>query len=187
MAACRSREASTILMIYAEALTEAMTRLGKIENTIFLGQAVEYKGTAMTSTLGNVPREKLKEMPVVEEMQMGITLGLAMQGHLPISIYPRWNFLLLATNQIVNHIDKYEEMVGTRPHLIIRTSIGSERPIHPQHQHVGDYTDAFRLMCPKIEIIKLTEPGEIVPAYEQATNSGGPTILVEYGDYYNEK
>jgi 1-deoxy-D-xylulose-5-phosphate synthase len=35
---------------------------------MFLGQAVEYKGTAMTNTLVNVPREKLLEMPVDEEM-----------------------------------------------------------------------------------------------------------------------
>ena len=78
---------------------------------------------------------------------------------------------------------------GYRPKAIIRTSIGSERPLHPQHQHVGDYTDAFRLMCPNIEIIRLDETQQIFPAYQKALErtDGKSTLLVEYGDYYNEK
>ena len=28
--------------------------------------------------------------------------------------------------------------------VIIRTSIGSQRPLHPQHQHIGDFTEAFK-------------------------------------------
>jgi hypothetical protein len=73
--------------------------------------------------------------------------------------------------------------------VIIRTGIGSERPLHPQHQHVGDFTDAFRLMCGSIEVIRLENPPEIVPAYRKALErtDGRSTLLVEYGDYYNEK
>ena len=83
---------------YCDELTRAMTWLGEQDDTIFIGQAVEYKGTAMTNTLVNVPKNKLLEMPVNEEMQMGITNGLAVAGSVPISIYPRWNFLLLGAN-----------------------------------------------------------------------------------------
>ena len=68
---------------YFDELSRAMTYLGEQENTIFLGQAVEYKGTAMTNTLKQVPRKKLLEMPVNEEMQMGITNGLAIAGVYP--------------------------------------------------------------------------------------------------------
>ena len=49
---------------YFDELTRAMTWLGEQSDTVFIGQAVEYKGTAMTNTLVNVPREKLLEMPV---------------------------------------------------------------------------------------------------------------------------
>ena len=64
----------------------------------------------MTNTLKDVPNEKRLEMPVDEEMQMGITIGLAMQGIVPVSFYPRWNFLILALNQLVNHLDKINIM-----------------------------------------------------------------------------
>jgi pyruvate/2-oxoglutarate/acetoin dehydrogenase E1 component len=145
----------------------------------------------MTNTLKNVPREKLLEMPVTEELQMGVSTGLALTGLVPVTIYPRWNFLLLAVNQLVGHLDKLPDMSagGYRPQVIIRTGIGSERPLHPQHQHVGDYTEAIRLMCKNIEVFRLDEPEQIFPAYQQALErtDGRSTLLVEYSDYYNEK
>ncbi len=168
-----------------------MELLAADPRTYFIGQAVAYPGTAMTNTLKNVPKEKLLELPVAEEMQMGMSIGLALAGSIPVSFYPRWNFLLLAVNQLVNHLDKLPVMSnnGYEPKVIIRTGIGSVRPMHPQFQHVGDYTDAFRLMCPNIEIIRLEEAEDIVPAYQKALErtDGKSTILVEYGDYYNEK
>ena len=67
--------------------------------------------------------------------------------------------------------------------------IGSERPLHPQGQHVGDYTEAYRKMLINIEVIRLEEPEDVFPAYYKAYHrtDGKSTILVEYGDYYNEK
>lgn len=168
-----------------------MEMLAGDKRTYFIGQAVACPGTAMTNTVKNVPRDKLLELPVAEEMQMGMSIGLALAGHVPVSFFPRWNFLLLAVNQLVNHLDKMSAISngGYQPKVIIRTGIGSVRPMHPQFQHIGDYTEAFRLMCPNIEVIRLEEPEDIFPAYKKALEreDGKSTILVEYGDYYNEK
>lgn len=174
---------------YSSELTRAMTWLGEQEKTFFLGQAVGYPGTAMTNTLTGVIKNKLLEMPVNEEMQMGISTGLALQGFIPISIFPRWNFLLLATNQVINHLDKIFIMSDGKynPKVIIRTGIGSERPLHPQHQHVGDFTEAFKLMCTNIDIIRLDEPEDIFPAYEHAYYNNRSTIIIEWGDFHSEK
>ena len=176
---------------YFDELKRAMDFLGKQPDTFFLGQAVEYKGTAMTNTLKDVPASKLLEMPVDEEMQLGITNGLAVAGTVPISIYPRWNFLLLTMNQLINHLDRMPAFSHGEyvPKVIIRTGIGSERPLHPQAQHVGDFTDGLRLMTHNIEVIRLEEPEDIFPAYERAytRTDGKSTVIVEYGDYYGEK
>lgn len=178
-------------MKYKEELIRAMTYLGQDARTIFLGQAVAYPGTAMTGTLADVPKSKLVEFPVAEEMQLGASIGLALDGFVPITIYPRWNFLLLAVNQLVGHLDKLKAMSqgGYQPKVIIRTGIGSQRPLHPQHQHVNDYTDAFRLMLTNIEIIRLDEPEQVFPAYEKALTreDGKSTIVVEWGDFYAER
>ena len=177
--------------MYFEELKRSMEWLADQEDSIFLGQAVAVEGTAMSNTLKDIQPDQLIELPVAEEMQMGISIGLALDGFVPVSIYPRWNFLLLAVNQLVNHLDKMPHISNNRyrTKVIIRTGIGSERPLHPQHQHVGDFTDAFRLMLDNIDVIRLHEPEEIFPAYKKAYErlDGRSTIIVEYGDYYNDK
>jgi len=176
---------------YFDELKRAMDYLAEQPDTMFLGQAVAYKGTAMTNTLSDVPKEKLLEMPVDEEMQMGMTNGLAVAGTVPVSIYPRWNFLLLAVNQLVNHLDRMKEFSHGEyiPKAIIRVGIGSIRPLNPQVQHTGDFTQTFRGMLRNIEVIRCDEPEDVFPAYCKAYNreDGKSTIIVEYGDYYGEK
>jgi len=178
-------------MKYFDELKRAMDWLGEKPDTLFLGQSVEYAGTSITNTLKDVSKDKLLEMPVNEDMQMGMTLGMSLNGRVPISIFPRWNFLLLASNQLVNHIDKIKIMSNGQytPKIIIRVSIGSQRPLHPQHQHISDFTAAFKGMCDFVDVIRLDEPNQIFEAfkfaYERTDNR--PTILVEWGDYYNEK
>ncbi len=165
--------------------------LAEDPRVVFLGQAVGVPGTAMFNSLKDIAPARRVELPVEEELQMGMCNGLALAGLVPVCIFPRWNFLLLAVNQIVNHLDKIREMShgGYEPKVIIRTSIGSERPLHPQQQHVGDFTEAFQLMCRNIEVVRLEEAQEILPAYHRALQrtDGKSTLLVEYGDYHNEK
>ena len=178
-------------MKYFDELKRSMEFLAQDPRTVFIGQAVAVPGTAMTNTLKDVPASRLIELPVAEEMQMGMTLGMALNGMVPVSIYPRWNFLICAINQLVNHLDKVQVMSngGYRTKAIVRTGIGSERPLHPQYQHVGDFTAAIRSMCTTIEVIRIAEPAEVFPAYEKALlrDDGRSTIVVEYGDYYGEK
>ncbi len=178
-------------MKYFDELKRSMDFLAQDPRTVFLGQAVAVPGTAMSNTLKEVPAHRLIELPVAEEMQMGMTTGLALTGLIPVSVFPRWNFLILAINQLVNHLDKIQVMSngGYKTKAIIRTGIGSQRPLHPQHQHVGDFTESIRMMCSTVEIIRLEEPKDVFPAYEWALlrEDGHSTIIVEYGDYYNEK
>jgi pyruvate/2-oxoglutarate/acetoin dehydrogenase E1 component len=178
-------------MKYFKELCSAMEYLTQDFRTVFLGQAVAVPGTAMTTTLAMIPDYRKIELPVAEEMQMGMSIGLALGGLVPVTFYPRWNFLLLAVNQLVGHLDKMSQMSqgGYQPKVIIRTSIGSQKPLHPQCQHVGDFTDAFRLMLTTVEVIRLDEPEDIMPAYEKALErtDGKSTILVEHGDFYAEK
>lgn len=177
-------------MKYKEELTRAMAYLGEDSRVVFIGQAVAYPGTAMTGTLENVSKEKLLEFPVAEEMQLGASIGMALTGMIPVSIFPRLNFLLLAINQLVGHLDKLKTMSqgGYQPNVIIRTSVGSEHPLHPQAQHVGDFTDALRLMLTNTEVIRLDETEQIMPSYTKALTrlDGKSTILVEWGDKYHD-
>lgn len=174
-----------VLMNYCESLTSAMTWLGQQPATVFLGQSVVYKGNAMFNTLSGVPMEKRLELPVAEEMQMGISLGLALTGKVVISIYPRFDFLLLAMNQLVNHVDKLEEFTHDQYHtkVIIRVGVGAITPMYPGVQHCGDYTEGFSRIL-RMPVIRLESPTDVQLAYQVAYRGKGSFLMVENMEKY---
>ncbi len=175
---------------YMDELIRSMDYLAERGDTVFLGQAVAVAGTAMRNTLLNVEKDKLIELPVEEEFQLGISIGLSLNRRIPICIFPRWNFLLLATNQIVNHLDKLKELtqVQNPGKVIIRTGIGSENPLHPGPQHTGDFTEAFTLMCKNINVVRLDSAEMIFDEYIKAygRDDGTSSLLIEWSDRYND-
>ena len=86
-------------MKYKSELIRAMDWLATKEETVFLGQACKVSGHAISSTISEVPQEKRIELPVFEETQLGISTGLALEGYVPITMYPRFDFFILAINQ----------------------------------------------------------------------------------------
>ena len=178
-------------MKYADELKKAMLMLSQHPKTIFIGQAVLYEGTGLYDSLSHLPNHKRIELPVAEYFQCGLANGMAIEGMIPISTFPRWNFLLMGVDQIVNHLDKFYSMSdgNCSPKVIIRVAVGSEHPVDPQCQHKGNFTEAFRLMCKHIDIIQLDEANQIYPAYDLALNrtDGKSTIVVEFSDYSKTK
>ena len=156
-------------MKYKEQLIQAMEWLGAQPNTIFLGQAVKVPGHAISGTLNTVPIDKRIELPVFEETQMGMSTGLALDGWVPISCYPRFDFLLLSLNQLVNHLDKMREMSKGiyTPKVIIRVAVGAKQPFSAGPQHTQDHTAALKLMLTDVEVVSLEEPEQILPAYKR--------------------
>lgn len=169
---------------YKNALTSAMKILGEKDDVIFIGQQIVYAGNPMSTTLGNVPKEKMVELPVMEETQMGMSLGIAMTGKTVVTFYPRWDFIICAANQLINHIDKYELMTGKKANILIRLGKGSDKPLDPGHQHKGNYFDEFKSLCKNIEFHNLTNWNDIEPIYERAYKTGGVHCLVEYPELY---
>ena len=91
---------------YKSELIRSMSYLAKNKKTIFIGQSVSYSGNAIFNTLSHISKNKKIELPVFEEVQLGLSTGLALNGYIPITCFPRFDFLILAMNQLVNHLDK---------------------------------------------------------------------------------
>ena len=174
------------ILTYFDELTKAMTWLGERPDTIFLGQSIAYPGNAIYKTLSGVPMEKRLELPVAEEMQMGMSIGMALTGKTVISIYPRFDFLLLAMNQLVNHLDKLEEFTHGQYHakVIIRVGIGATKPLYPGVQHCGDYTEALVKLLKNMWLGRLRRAQDVVPAYMLAYGNGKSSLIIEDMDLY---
>lgn len=173
-------------MNYKEEVQRGMDLFAEQSNSIFIGQAVKYKGTALTHQVKNYPEHKLLELPVAEEMQGGFALGLAIEGYLPISLYPRMNFIILAMNQIINHLDKWDAMScgQSKPKVIMKAVVGSQYPLDPGHQHRANYTQAFKSMATNINVVELLYPEQVFSTYLQSLNSNRSTLIIEHGDFY---
>ena len=171
---------------YKDYLNESMNLLSKDKRTVFLGQSVSFTGNAIFNTLIDVPNYKKIELPVFEETQMGLSIGLALEGLIPISTYPRFDFLLLAINQLVNHLDKFEYLSGFMPKVIIRTSIGSKIPLDGGPQHTNDHSKAFRQLLDNVRVINLINKNQILNIYKKALNDKYSYLIIENGDEYNK-
>ena len=174
-------------MTYFSELCDAMKLLGEDSRTIFLGQGVGNPGTTMSPTFDAVPQDKKIEMPVAEDMQCGMATGMSLQGYIPICVFPRWNFLICATNQLVNHLDRLSLYSDYRPKVVIRTAVPSKSPFNPGPQHDDNFTAALRLMLRTTDVVTLYNEADIVPQYEKALHSPRSTILVEFTDYYRSE
>ena len=170
-------------------LNQAMLLLAAQPRALFLGQNVAYDGNVMFKHLDGVPMAQRLELPVCEELQMGMSIGLALQGFLPISVYPRMDFLLLAMNQLVNHLDKLPYMSRGQysPKVIIRTKVGSKHPLNAGPQHTQDHTEAFRAMLTTVAVERITEAAFILPAYQRALDRSESTLIVENLEGYHAR
>jgi pyruvate/2-oxoglutarate/acetoin dehydrogenase E1 component len=121
---------------------------------------------------------------------MGISIGLAMEGFIPVTCYPRFDFLILAFNQIVNHLDKIRLMTRQefKPRIIIRTAIGAKRPLDGGPQHTQDYTEIFRKTLTEIKVVKLVNKNKIFTTFKKILNDkdSHSYLVIEDGDKFNK-
>jgi pyruvate/2-oxoglutarate/acetoin dehydrogenase E1 component len=156
-----------LMSIYLNKICLAMKKISEVKNTIFLGQSVKYSGNSIYASLKDVPLKKRIELPVFEDVQMGMTIGLAMQGFVPITCFPRFDFLILALNQIVNHADKIDHLTNNqfKSKIIIRTLVGAKYPLDAGPQHTQDHTKALKKLLLNTKIIKINKNSNILKEY----------------------
>ena len=157
-------------MKYKEELDRSMEWLATKSNTVFMGQAIGFSGHAISNTMSKVPQDKRVELPVFEELQLGIATGMALEGWVPVTCYPRFDFFILSLNQLVNHLDKIQDMSNgdMKPKVIIRVAVGSKVPFSAGPQHTQNHTEAMKNMRTEVEVVELIEPEQIFEAFKNA-------------------
>lgn len=172
---------------YKDELRRAMTMMGQDPNTVFIGYNVGCGGKA-NGTLVDVPQEKLIETPVAENLMVGMAVGMALQGRKPVVYIERFDFILNASDAIVNHLDKILTLSGGQfnPTAIIRVLVGgTKNPLFTGPTHTQDFTEAFKKLV-SFPVIQLTSAVHLYDAYERAFEAlcHHSTMLVEYRDLY---
>lgn len=172
-------------MTYKECLIESMDMLCKDNKTLFVGYNVKY-GRA-NGTLVNVDEKKLIETPVAENLMMGMSIGLSINGYKPVVYFERFDFILNAMDAMVNHLDKLKDISNEEydPKVIIRVVIGgSKKPLFTGITHTQDFTEAIIKMV-KFPVIKLENKEKINQYYTFAYNCNTSVMLIEERDLYD--
>lgn len=155
-----------------------MRLLAADPRTQFIGQSVCFDGATIYDSLEGVPMDRRLEMPVIEDFQLGYCIGLSLTGKLPICIFPRMDFMLLAMNQLVNHLDKLP-LYGWKPRVILRTRVGSKVPLDAGPQHTQNYRKEFNDMTCRIVVKEVRTASEVTQAYKDALRSEMSWLVVE--------
>ena len=178
-------------MNYLEEVQKSMNYLSKNKKVIFIGQSVEFPGSSIYVSLKKVPMHKRLELPVFEETQMGLSLGLSLNGFIQISCFPIFDFLILAMNQLVNHLDKIDYLTNNKfkSKIIVRTLIGSTKPLNAGPQHTQDHTIGIKKMLKFSKVINLKNKKNIFKTYKKIISSKSKEkifVIIEDGNEYNK-
>jgi len=168
---------------YKDAVLESMTNLGKDENFICIGYNVLY-GDAM-GTLKNVDDDKKIETPVAENLMAGLAIGSSFEGFKPVLYIERHDFILVAMDALLNHLDKIERISHGeyKVPVLVRAVTADAGPFYSGPTHSQDFTKMLTtafdcpVLCPK-------NGDEVMNAFSKASDSGRPAIIIEKKSLY---
>jgi pyruvate dehydrogenase E1 component alpha subunit len=167
---------------YKEAMNLAMKELGD-EGAIFIGYNVA-KGDAM-GTLKEVSSEQKLETPVAENLMSGLAIGMSFEEFLPVLYFERHDFMMVAMDALVNHIDKIERISHGefKVPVIIRAVTADGGPFYSGITHSQDFTEVLKAAV-NFPVYDPKSGKEILEAFRNARDSKRPAIIVERKSRY---
>jgi pyruvate dehydrogenase E1 component subunit beta len=154
---------------------------------MLMGEDVgRYGGTyaASKGLLDEFGPERVRDTPLSELGFVGVGIGAALGGLLPIVEVMTVNFSLLALDQVVNTAAALRHMSGGQfsVPLVIRMATGAGRQLAAQHSHSLDPWYAH------IPGIKVVAPATVTDAYGMlgpALADPDPVVIFEHVQLYN--
>lgn len=167
---------------YKDAVIASMDLLSE-NNAVFIGYNVA-RGDAM-GTLKNVPLSQKLETPVAENLMAGLAIGMSFEGFKPVIYYERHDFMLVAMDAIVNHIDKIERISHGqfKAPVIIRAVVADGGPFYSGPTHSQDFTQAVRSMV-TFPVLDPVTGNDVMNAFRGALESNAPAMIVERKSRY---
>lgn len=114
------QEAESKSTSYCQAILEAHHYLLERYPDVFvIGQGLWspwYVGDSMRDLDKLYGRDRVMDTPVAEDATTAIAAGASLCGYRPLVVHPRVDFMILATNSLVNQISKWSHMLGGQSH-----------------------------------------------------------------------
>lgn len=121
---------------YCEALREATDQAMRHDPRVFaIGLDADDKFGVFGSMSNLTHPERVLGTPIAENAMTGVALGAALSGMRPIHVHLRVDFMLVAMDQIVNYVAKWQDMFDhqVKVPLVIRGIVGRGWGCGAQH------------------------------------------------------
>ena len=181
----------TKTMGIAEALREAIAEEMRRDSKVFcIGEDIAVPGGwggAFTVTLGLEDEfpDRMIDTPIAELGFFGIACGAAMMGMRPIADVQYGDFLLLATDQIINNIAKMRYMSGGQVAmpLVVRAPLGATGRGSQHAQNLERYFTGV----PGLKVAAISNAYDAKGILKAAVRDDNPVMIFEHKLLYGSK
>lgn len=176
-------------LTYAQAIREAFVQLLAQDPRVFvIGQGVWspwYVGTSMQDLDVEFGRERVIDSPISENAVTGAAIGAALTGMRPIVIHPRLDFMVLASDQIVNEAAKWCYMFGGQAHVpvVIRGIVNRGGQQGAQHSQA---LQAWFMHVPGIKVVMPSTAYDAKGLLIASVRDGNPVLYIDDRWLYGE-
>lgn len=169
-------------LAYCDGIREAFEYCMDQDEKVFaIGQGLWspwYVGRSMDNLDKRYGKSRIIDTPVSEQATTGIAVGAALLGYKPVVIHPRMDFMILATDQIVNQAAKWRHMLGgnVSPSMVVRSIInrgGEQGAQHSQALH------SWYAHIPGLRVVMPATAGDARELLIAAIQSPDPVLYID--------
>ncbi|GAB3042279.1 alpha-ketoacid dehydrogenase subunit beta [Virgibacillus ainsalahensis] len=175
---------------YAEAVKESMSQEMRKNNDVFImGEDIGIYGGAFGVTNGMVEEfgeDRVRNTPISESAISGAAVGSAMTGMRPILELQFSDFIMIATDNIVNQAAKNRYMFGGKAKVpvVIRLPGGSGAGFAAQH---SQSLEAWMAHVPGLKIVQPSDAYDAKGLMNAAIQDDNPVLFYEHKVLYGTK
>ena len=176
------------VMTFAEAINDAMVEAMASDDKVFCyGLGVDDPKRIFGTTNNLKERfgsNRVFDVPTAENALMGIGVGAALGGYRPVFVNQRFDFILLAMDQIVNAAAKWRYMFGgqNKVPMVLRAVVGrgwGQGPTHSQCLH------SWLAHIPGLKVVMPTSPRDAKGLLLSSIFDDNPVIFIEHRWLHN--
>jgi pyruvate dehydrogenase E1 component beta subunit len=178
------------VLTYCEAIREAHAQLLASDERVFIiGQGLWspwYVGASMSGLDKEFGRRRILDSPVSENSTTGAAIGAAIAGMRPIVVHPRMDFMLLATDPIVNQAANWSYLFAGQVSvpLVIRAIINRGGEQGAQHSQA---LQALFMHIPGLKVVMPSTPYDAKGLLIAAVYDGNPVMFIDDRWLYTER
>lgn len=173
-------ENGTRTIPYVGAIREAIDQAMCLDPKVFaIGLDSNDKFGVFGSMQNLTHPERVLGTPISENAMMGVALGAALSGMRPINVHLRNDFLMVAMDQIVNYVAKWQQMFDyqVKVPLVIRSIIGRGWGCGAQHSQTNH---ALFSHVPGLKVVMPSTPYDVKGLLLSAIKDDSPVMFFEH-------